>query len=226
MSAAGYAAYGKIPSLGDFFRIGSIPGVQEAWDVWLQGAMTAARAAIGPRWTDCYMSAPIWRFTLAPGILTRTAVLGIVMPSVDRVGRQYPLTILTVVPGASHAAALHLGAAPAFDALEAAALDMLEPGGSREALANRLRTLDLPRPRQEGAVRRTADGMLLGAGGAPAGVIAAGAVDRSYRRPCLFGTADGPRSRLACTEGLPPPSVQAALFDADAPLWPAGGAAP
>ncbi len=52
--AAGFGAYGKIPSLGDFLRLGIAPGFARPWDGWLQAAMTEARGLLGERWTGCY----------------------------------------------------------------------------------------------------------------------------------------------------------------------------
>src|SRR5436190_512470 len=45
------------------------------------------------RWLDTYLTSPIWRFVLAPGVCDNRAWAGVLMPSVDRVGRHFPLTI-------------------------------------------------------------------------------------------------------------------------------------
>jgi type VI secretion system ImpM family protein len=96
--AGEFAAFGKIPALGDFFRLNPPPGFVPVWDSWLQAGLLAAHAQLGDRWDACYMSAPIWRFSLAAGLAGPAPLLGVMMPSVDRVGRQFPLTLVVPVP--------------------------------------------------------------------------------------------------------------------------------
>jgi type VI secretion system protein ImpM len=42
---------------------------------------------------EAYLTAPIWRFVLLPGIINHQAWTGLIMPSVDKVGRYFPLTV-------------------------------------------------------------------------------------------------------------------------------------
>jgi type VI secretion system protein ImpM len=42
-----------------------------------------------------YLTFPVWRFLLPVGVLGSTAWTGVLMPSVDRVGRYFPLTLAT-----------------------------------------------------------------------------------------------------------------------------------
>jgi type VI secretion system protein ImpM len=142
--AGGYGAYGKMPALGDFFRIGLPPGFVDPWDRWLQTGMAGLRDALGARWDGCYMTAPIWRFTLSAGLAGPQAVQGVLMPSVDRVGRQFPLTLARLLPGQPGAAAADAAGLAAFPALEEVALDALEDGMTRERLAARLAAVPVP----------------------------------------------------------------------------------
>jgi type VI secretion system ImpM family protein len=80
--------------LGDFFRLGVAGDFVPPWDAWLQGTLVAAEQALGGRFEGCYMSAPIWRFALPPGVAGQQGVVGVMMPSIDRVGRRFPLTLL------------------------------------------------------------------------------------------------------------------------------------
>lgn len=89
--AAGW--YGKIPALGDFASRRLPPAFISAWDSWLQHSMAASRAALGDRWLDTYLTSPIWRFALMPKVLDGSAWAGVLMPSVDKVGRHFPLTL-------------------------------------------------------------------------------------------------------------------------------------
>lgn len=87
--------YGKLPQLGDFARRRLPPEFIEPWDAWLQQGLQSSRAALGEIWLACYLAAPIWRFVLLPGVIGPGAWAGVLMPSVDRVGRYFPLTLCT-----------------------------------------------------------------------------------------------------------------------------------
>jgi type VI secretion system protein ImpM len=91
--------YGKIPARGDFIRSGLPYAFIDPWDRWLQEGIAASRAELGDEWVAAWLEAPIWSFALAPGICGPDAALGLWMPSVDRVGRHFPLTLAAIVPG-------------------------------------------------------------------------------------------------------------------------------
>ena len=86
--------YGKIPALGDFASRRLPQGFINSWDAWLQRSLTASRAALRESWQETYLSSPIWRFALLPGVVDDKCWIGIMMPSADRVGRYFPLTIV------------------------------------------------------------------------------------------------------------------------------------
>jgi type VI secretion system protein ImpM len=109
--------YGKIPSRGDFVRSGLPRAFIEAWDGWLQHVMAESRTLLGELWLPAWMEAPVWRFHLVAGISGPGAALGVFMPSVDRAGRHFPLTLACVGshpaadPGASSSWLLRAAAA-------------------------------------------------------------------------------------------------------------------
>lgn len=144
--AGGYGAFGKMPALGDFFRIGLPPAFIDPWDRWLQTGLAGLRESLGARWEECYMTAPIWRFTLAAGLAGPQAAQGVLMPSVDRVGRQFPLTLARLLPGHPGPAAADAAGLAAFAALEEVALDALDDGMTRDRLAARLAAMPVPPP--------------------------------------------------------------------------------
>jgi type VI secretion system protein ImpM len=84
--------FGKIPALGDFVSRRLPPEFIEPWDEWLSEELFGAQERLGEDWLESYLKAPIWRFALMPGALDDRHWFGILMPSVDRVGRQFPLT--------------------------------------------------------------------------------------------------------------------------------------
>lgn len=125
-----------MPALGDFFRLGVPADFVSVWDGWLQGMLLAGRGALGAAWEGAYMSAPLWRFALMPGVAGQAAVAGVLMPSVDRVGRQFPLTLLTPVEG--EPLAVLAASREVWAAVEDIALDCLDDAMTREALEGRL----------------------------------------------------------------------------------------
>lgn len=85
--------FGKIPSHGDFVARGLPPHLVAAWDQWLQACVHASQQRLGERWLAHYLTSPVWRFAIAPGVLGPEGLGGVMMPSVDRVGRYFPLMI-------------------------------------------------------------------------------------------------------------------------------------
>ncbi|NOQ76625.1 MAG: type VI secretion system-associated protein TagF [Methylococcaceae bacterium] len=90
--------YGKLPSLGDFASRRLSQDFIQPWDGWVQSSLATSKELLAEQWLKCYLTSPIWRFALSPGLCGKDAWLGIVMPSVDRVGRYFPLTIACKVP--------------------------------------------------------------------------------------------------------------------------------
>ena len=129
--------HGKIPARGDFVQSGLPRRFVEPWDTWMQRGLTASRADLGEDWLPAWLEAPVWRFALVPGLCGPHAVLGLWLPSVDRVGRYFPLTLAALVPDADPATLIEAGGgflAAAEEAGRAALADDLAP----EVLALRL----------------------------------------------------------------------------------------
>lgn len=86
--------YGKLPSLGDFTtrRLPSL--FVEPWDRWLASSLAEWRAG-DEAWLEAYLAAPPLRFALGAGVPFKESpgYAGVLMPSVDRAGRYFPLTV-------------------------------------------------------------------------------------------------------------------------------------
>lgn len=91
-SAAGF--YGKLPCKGDFLQRRVTQEFVDAWDPWLQQCLFASREQLQDGWLDAYLTSPVWRFALAEGVCGSGAYAGVMVPSVDRVGRYFPLTLV------------------------------------------------------------------------------------------------------------------------------------
>src|SRR5262245_54264909 len=75
--------YGKLPSLGDFARRRLPDTFIQPWDLWLQEVIHATRTSMGGTWQEYYLTMPIWRFALLPGLVGPSGWAGVLMPSVD-----------------------------------------------------------------------------------------------------------------------------------------------
>lgn len=127
--AGGVGLYGKLPARGDFVRLGLPGDFVAAWDDWLARAIAASRAQMGADWLGAFLEAPVWRFALAPGLCGAQAASGVWLPSVDRVGRYFPLTLVAMLPAV----------APAWlDACEAAGRAALEADAGPEEVLVRI----------------------------------------------------------------------------------------
>jgi type VI secretion system protein ImpM len=84
--------YGKLPTKRDFVAVGASRDFLSAWEPWLQSGVSASRATLGEQWQDAFLRAPVWRFWLGAE-LCGSSVIGAFMPSLDGVGRYFPLTL-------------------------------------------------------------------------------------------------------------------------------------
>ncbi|MFM2054681.1 MAG: type secretion system-associated protein TagF [Pseudomonadota bacterium] len=150
--------FGKLPALGDFGSRRLPREMVARCDAWLSAGMAASQRELGGGWLDLYLTAPVWRFAWAPGVAGPDWWLGVLMPSVDRVGRYFPLLIAATCP-AGHAAQLDpasvdpwldrlagiaqasLGAGARLDDLEAALASAPLPGVRRDRVPMPVRSL-------------------------------------------------------------------------------------
>lgn len=218
---AGFGAFGKIPSLGDFFRFDMPQSFIASWDRWLQDELPIVRGLLGPRWTDCYSTAPIWRFTLTAGLAGPNGAQGIIMPSVDRVGRLFPLTLAATLPAGRSAVQAHLAAARTFDALELIALDALEDTMTVAHLTERVRGVRLPDMPVTPVVAAGPRFLALSLPGAdePGHALAAHEAAARFHRPSIWTAVLDGDTRLMLVDGLPGEDRMVGLFDLDSALW-------
>jgi type VI secretion system protein ImpM len=89
----GFGVFGKLPQKRDFIALNLPRAVLEPFETWLQSAVAASRHELGQSWQELYLVSPIWRFWIGSDILTATCA-GALIPSVDSVGRFFPLAII------------------------------------------------------------------------------------------------------------------------------------
>ncbi len=93
--------YGKLPARGDFVCQHLPAAFTRPWDDWLARVIGASQTALGANWVAAWLEAPVWRYALAPGVAGAAAVLGLILPSVDRAGRYFPLCFAALFPDAA-----------------------------------------------------------------------------------------------------------------------------
>jgi type VI secretion system protein ImpM len=226
--------YGKLPTLGDFASRRLEADFIEPWDLWLGDAMQVQRQALGDGWVEAYLDSPPWRFLLSPGVLPGVdptcTFAGVLVPSVDRVGRYFPLTIAASLARVPGIAAEFEALLAWMHRLEDTALDALQGDWSIDDLEHAL--ADLSPPTDEAAassgdrlaaVRVAVAAAVSGGGGFVdiASITSRAELATVFSRPSEGGLAyavaaapalhgiafwidDSPaRSRLLVSEGLP-----------------------
>jgi type VI secretion system protein ImpM len=118
--------YGKLPFKGDFLQRRVPQEFVEPWDAWLQQGLHESRLRLRDAWLEAYLSGPVWRFVLAEGVCGAAGYAGILVPSVDRVGRYFPLTLVTRLEAQACPVDVACGSGGWFDAAEAVVLAALE----------------------------------------------------------------------------------------------------
>jgi type VI secretion system protein ImpM len=117
--------YGKLPSHGDFLRRRVSDAFVDAWDAWLRECLVASREALGDQWLDVFLTSPAWRFACGAGVCGPAPVLGVMAPSVDRVGRYFPLTLVSELPPYVSLAAAATRTKAFFDSAERLVIETL-----------------------------------------------------------------------------------------------------
>ena len=135
--------FGKLPAKRDFVASNLPRGFLEVWEGWLQAGVATSKHMMGGGWGEAYNRAPIWRFWLGAGFFGE-ATIGVFMPSVDGVGRAFPLTVVAG-EGEQSLAPPELEPNDVWcEAAEAALLGALEATATLESLASAIAALPAP----------------------------------------------------------------------------------
>jgi len=201
--------FGKLPDQRDYVQHGMDAALMAKVDRWLQECLQNSKEQLDKEWLSAYLSAPIWRFWLGPDIIGKS-VLGALMPSVDGVGRYFPLMLAAVdehpydVPEFEPQEAW-------FHAAEALLLGALAEEGTYRGLLDGVTTMPYP---------------LRGLGGSPPSADAKTALAnlRLARQYEFYGSLsfwwspsvvdDGTPTQAFMWKGMPPPHEYAMLLSA------------
>jgi len=228
-AAPGY--HGKLPAKGDFVTRRLPRGFLDPWDSWLQDAIGGSRARMGEGWLDAYLTSPIWRFALSAGLCGEAATAGVVMPSVDRVGRYFPLTIAALLPVGVDLLAVPVAAAAWFDTSEELVRSALADVFDFDGFDAQVGALGSPMAGEAGPAAAAA--IAESGSGLRVAIPAAGAVDQAYRQlaarslgasypHCSLwwtaGSQDVAATLIVC-KGLPSAEGFAAFLDGRWSAW-------
>jgi type VI secretion system protein ImpM len=136
--------FGKLQAKRDFIAIKTPRPFLSVWEPWIQSAISASRLRLAADWRPAFLTAPIWRFWFGAEICG-TTMLGATMPSMDEVGRYFPLTLIaTGEPGAKIAPPELEPQEAWFTAAEDFLLSTLERDFRFDELPQRLAALPAP----------------------------------------------------------------------------------
>lgn len=135
--------FGKLPNYGDFLSRDLPSQYTDIWDAWLQNYVSGSQEQLGEHWLDIYLTSPIWRFTFSPGVIDDQIWLGLMIPSVDRVGRYFPFSVVCSLQTHFPVTTVHEQAHDWFEAVETILFDALEGQLQLDELLDHINALPL-----------------------------------------------------------------------------------
>ena len=135
--------YGKLPAYGDFIFRNLNTSFITPWDEWLQHFISGSQEQMGDDWLDIYLTSPIWRFVLSPGVIDNNMWAGLMMPSVDRVGRYFPISLVKPIDSNITPVKFMLEQTQWFDALESHCLSALDGSIDADDLIAHVNNIEL-----------------------------------------------------------------------------------
>ena len=210
MLAPGF--FGKVPGRGDFIGRRLPPSIHQPWENWLAELAVAAREGLGEAWPEDWLTAPLWHFSLGAALVPPGGAVGVLVASVDRVGRYFPFSLL----GASDGREGYDDTLAAWSrAAEGLILGALDDDFDPDALDAALTALGAP-PTAGGVAHRSGQWHLALDGDWPSAAVDQ-LDDRTRQRPgpdqsawWCRGSGRMPALHFRCA-GLPGPHTTAAM---------------
>jgi len=135
--------FGKLPAHGDFVQRNLPSNFVELWDGWLQHYIAASQEQLGEQWLDIYLTSPLWRFMFSVGTINADAWAGILLPSVDKIGRYFPFSIITRLPSNISSLEFLLSQNSWFTSIEELALQALSGDLTVDDLIQEVEAIDI-----------------------------------------------------------------------------------
>lgn len=135
--------YGKLPAHGDFIHRMLPTDFLTAWDEWLQHYIAGSQEQIGKQWLHYYLTSPIWRFMISEGCIDEHSWVGVMLPSVDKIGRYFPLSILSQVPSSICSLEFLLSNNEWLEKIEGVALQALDGDFTADELLDEISNVEI-----------------------------------------------------------------------------------
>lgn len=131
--------FGKLLQKRDFVSLAVPREFLRLWEPWIERCLSESQLDLGREaWVAMFAAAPIWRFFLGAGLCGST-VRGAFMPSMDGLGRYFPLTLLAWPANGERLAGPDVDPQNVwFDAVEDLLLSTLKSDVSMEVIAAEL----------------------------------------------------------------------------------------
>ena len=221
MAAIVLGLYGKVPAHGDFIDRDLPVEFIRGWDDWLQQGVSNSRERLGEDWLELYLTSPIWRFVLSSGAVDEQVWAGVLVPSVDSVGRYFPLTLAASLPPRTGLTNFCLQNDHWFRAIESAAFGALEDGLTVDQISEQLS--DVTAPRISAVQGFGSDNIVVQTDDFRAALAMQldAQVDKNYDSSSLWFSAysEPPMQQLLLAGGLPSADQYTAMIDNNWQQW-------
>ncbi|MCA8907052.1 MAG: type VI secretion system-associated protein TagF [Rhodospirillaceae bacterium] len=217
--------YGKLPSRGDFVSRALTRRFIDPWDRWLQQVMEEADPLLWPNADSIDRAVAGCRFALMPGVCGPEGLTGLLVPSFDRVGRRFPLTVAVALPTVTALAGLPAALTAWFGALDSLVAACMSEQMDFEDFQEELADFDTPampanpphRGPGEGIAANVPAGQPVAAGFAP--LLDSLLLDDRASPYSLWWShpTDHDAGRVLLAQGLPAPARVAEILTWQSP---------
>jgi|GEM_PF-995174 type VI secretion system protein ImpM len=96
MCAMRLGCFGKIRNCGDFISRHVPCAIEQIFTEWLEAGLVETKERFQQQWLDYFLTSPVWNFVIDEPD-SEQVIVGTMMPSMDKVGRYYPLIVLQTI---------------------------------------------------------------------------------------------------------------------------------
>lgn len=96
MNAMRLGCFGKIRNCGDFISRHVPYAIEQSFTQWLEAGLVETKERFQQQWLDFFLTSPVWNFVIDKPD-SAPVIVGTMMPSMDKVGRYYPLIVVQTI---------------------------------------------------------------------------------------------------------------------------------